>query len=103
MTDRQYMGTADDAKAALIDKSRVWRDLRQPRIDTPRGHRKVELQEQEARFQLANAAMLWLWHEENPGPRTDVDANATSASRVTPHCATNILECLSFATVLWEE
>jgi len=65
-TDRQYMGTAADAKVALIEKARIWRELRQPRIDTRSGHLKIEAQEQEARFQLANAAMLWLWHEENP-------------------------------------
>jgi len=65
-TDRQYMGTTADAKVALIEKARIWRELRQPRMDTRSGHRKIEAQEQEARFQLANAALLWLWHEENP-------------------------------------
>jgi hypothetical protein len=64
--DRQYMGTAEDAKTALIEKSRAWRQLRQPSMDTSAGHRKTEAKEHEARFQLANAALLWLWHEEHP-------------------------------------
>lgn len=66
--DRSYMGTPEDAKASLIEKSKAWRELRQPRMDTRAGHRKIEAQEHEARFQLANAALLWLWHEEHPSP-----------------------------------
>lgn len=65
-TDRQYMGSPEDAKAVLIEKSRAWRELRQPSMDTSAGHRKRQAQEHEIRFQLANAALLWLWHEENP-------------------------------------
>lgn len=64
--DRAVMGTPEAAKAALIDKARQWRELRQPRMDTASGHRKIEAREHECRFQLANAALLWLWHEENP-------------------------------------
>lgn len=66
------MGDPADARAALIEKSRAWRQLRQPSMDTAAGHRKTEAREHEARFQLANAALLWLWHEENPAqPATD--------------------------------
>lgn len=64
--DRKYMGTPAEAKAKLIDASRAWRMLRQPSIATPAGHAAVDAKEREARFQLANAALLWLWHEENP-------------------------------------
>lgn len=64
--DRAIMGTPEAAKAALIEKSREWRRLRQPSMDTAAGHRKTEILEREARFQLANAALLWLWHEEHP-------------------------------------
>ena len=66
MDDREVMGTPEAAKAALIERAREWRSLRQPSMDTRAGHRKIEIQEREVRFQLANAALLWLWHEENP-------------------------------------
>lgn len=64
--DRQYMGTAADAKSALIEKAKAWRETRQPSMDTAAGHRERDSVEREQRFQLANAALLWLWHEENP-------------------------------------
>lgn len=64
--DRKYMGTPEAARAALVEKSRAWRELRQPSMDTRAGHRKAEAKEHEARFQLANAALHWLWHEEHP-------------------------------------
>ena len=67
--DRKYMGTPVEAKAKLIDASRAWRALRQPSMDTAAGHKAVDVKECEARFQLANAALLWLWHEENPSPQ----------------------------------
>lgn len=64
--DRKYMGTPEEAKTALILKAHAWRELRQPRIDTAAGHRRIEAREREAQFQLANATLLWLWHEEHP-------------------------------------
>ena len=63
--DREIMGTPEAAKDALIEKAREWRRLRQRIRATRSGHAKTELMEREARFQLANAALLWLWHEEN--------------------------------------
>ncbi len=63
-TSPDYMGTPEEARQALIEKARAWRALRQPRMATPAEHRKEEAREREARFQLANAAVLWLWHEE---------------------------------------
>lgn len=64
--DREIMGTVEDAKATLIAATREWRELRQPLIASAKEHRQREAQEQEALFRLGNAAMLWLWHEENP-------------------------------------
>ena len=64
--DRKYMGMPEDAKASLIEKARAWRELRQPLIATAKEHKKREAAEREAKFVLANAALLWLWHEENP-------------------------------------
>lgn len=66
--DRQIMGTPEEARAALIERASEWRRLRQPLIAPPSEHRKNDLLEREARLQLANAALLWLWHEENPPP-----------------------------------
>lgn len=66
--DRQFMGTPDAAKAALLERAREWREYRQPSIGSANEHRRVDALEREARFQLANAALLWLWHEENPLP-----------------------------------
>lgn len=66
MSDRQYMGTPEDAKADLITKTVAWRAFRQPTMATAAQHRKNEAAEREAGFRLANAALLWLWHEENP-------------------------------------
>jgi hypothetical protein len=64
--DRQYMGTPEAAKADLIEKARAWRLTRQPSMATAAQHRKSDIAEHEVRFQLSNAALLWLWHEENP-------------------------------------
>lgn len=60
------MGTLAAAEVDLEAKAKRWREFRQPSIDTKEGHRERESQEREARFQLANAALLWLWHRENP-------------------------------------
>ncbi len=70
--DRKYMGTPEAAKADLIEKARAWRLTRQPSMDTAAGHRKAEAQEREVRFQLANAALHWLWHEEHPESPQDM-------------------------------
>ena len=64
--DREFMGTPEAAKARLIEKARAWREYRQPLIATAKEHKKHAALEREAKFQLANAALLWLWHEENP-------------------------------------
>lgn len=64
--DRQYMGTKGDAEAALIEKARAWRETRQPVIGPAHTVRAMEKLDQQFRFELANAAVLWLWHIENP-------------------------------------
>ena len=63
---RTYMGTPEDAKINLAEKSREWRQYRQPHMATASEHRKRDILEREALHQLGNAALLWLWHEENP-------------------------------------
>lgn len=63
--DRKLMGTQDQAREALIEKARAWRELRQPSIATASEHRRIDKLEHQIRFELANAALLWLWHEEN--------------------------------------
>jgi len=68
--DRQYMGTAHDAAEALKAKAREWRDVRQPLIATPGVHRAREVRDHQLRFEIANAVLLWLWHQENPETET---------------------------------
>ena len=60
------MGTMAAAEAALEARGRTWRELRQPAIATRAKHRETEAKEREARLRLAEAALLWLWHRENP-------------------------------------
>jgi len=64
--DRKLIGTPEDAEAKLIDLSRRWRKMRQPMMGTAKEIRSAESLEREIRFQLANAALGWLWHQENP-------------------------------------
>lgn len=59
-----YMGTAEEARSNLIEKTRAWRALRQPLMAPRAVHKARDAVEREACFQLANAATLWLWHEE---------------------------------------
>jgi hypothetical protein len=63
--DRKYMGSADEAKADLIAKARAWREIRQPLIAPRAEHKKRDNLEHQIRFDLANAALLWLWHQEH--------------------------------------
>lgn len=64
--DRKYMGTPEAAKVGLIEAARKYRSYQGPRIDTPKGHKQHEARAREAGVQLMSAALLWLWHEENP-------------------------------------
>ena len=67
-TDRSIMGSPEDAEAALIEWARKWRECRQPLMATAKEHRRRQAAETEVRFRLSNAALLWLWHKENPAP-----------------------------------
>jgi hypothetical protein len=63
--DRAIMGTPREAHLDLIEKARAWRDLRQPLIATAKLQRERDQLERRARLELANAALLWLWHQED--------------------------------------
>lgn len=65
MFDREIMGTPEEAKAVLLKLTREWRELRRPLVGSGAAQKRRELLDREVRFQLANAALLWLWHEEN--------------------------------------
>jgi hypothetical protein len=74
--DRAVMGTPEAAKEALFAKVREYRECRQPRMAPAAEHRRIEKREHQVRFELAEAAMLFLWHEENPAeakPRVTVE------------------------------
>ena len=62
-----YMGTIDEAKADFLAKVDRYIELRQPSMATAKEHRKREMSEHEARFQLCNAATHLAWHMRN-GP-----------------------------------
>ena len=64
--DRKYMGTAAEAKAGLVTAAQKYRSYQGPRMDTAAGHRKHEAESRDAGVRLMSAALLWLWHEENP-------------------------------------
>jgi hypothetical protein len=55
--------------------AREWRKLRQPVMASKRELDEIEKRERQVRFELANAALLWLWHIENP---------TNLAGRITP-------------------
>lgn len=67
-TDDAIMGTPEEAKAKLMAATAKYREYRQPLIASAAEHKARESREREARFRLAEAAMLWLWHEERPAP-----------------------------------
>lgn len=66
--DRNVMGTAQDAREKLAALAAEYRLCRQPYMATAKEHKQREAMERETRLRLADAALLWLWHEENPEP-----------------------------------
>lgn len=59
------MGTPEAARAKLIAAARKFRELRKPMFGT-KGEIKLNDQStREAQNQLANDALLWLWHVED--------------------------------------
>lgn len=67
--DGVNMGSPLAAAEKLAELARRWREMRQPSIATAAEHKKQHALEHEVRFQLANAALMWLWHRENPASR----------------------------------
>ena len=66
--DAKIMGTPEEAAEKLAALAMQWRQLRQPLMADAKEHRRIDSAERECRFQLANAALLWLWHRENTRP-----------------------------------
>jgi len=64
--DRSVMGSPEEAETELVRLTVEWRRLRQPMMGTAERIRQIEARDKEVRFRLANAALLWLWHRENP-------------------------------------
>lgn len=81
-TPTDCMGTREEARQKLITHAEAWRALRQPLIAPAAEHRKRDLAERQAGFELCNTALLWLWHEENssapkpPAAAPDVEIEA---------------------------
>jgi hypothetical protein len=57
-----FMGTRAAAEERFLAAVDRWNALRHPLIAPPAEHRKRDIQEHEARFQLANAASALAWH-----------------------------------------
>jgi len=55
------MGSREEAEARFLAACDKWIALRQPLISNTAGHKKREMNEHEARFQLANAAAHLAW------------------------------------------
>lgn len=55
------MGTREEADARFMSACDTWIALRQPLISSAAGHKKRDMSEHEARFQLANAAIHLAW------------------------------------------
>lgn len=84
------MGTMAEAEATLEARGRTWRELRQPTIATRAEHKETEAKEREARIRLAEAAVLWLWHRENPAPcpphKEELRTDGERATKVCVKC-----------------
>ena len=65
MDDAAMMGTPEAARDALMTKAREWREIRQPTMATRKELNARDRREHQVRFELANVALLWLWHEEH--------------------------------------
>lgn len=89
---KALMGTFAAAEAALAEAAAVWRQFRQPRVDTAAGHKKANAMEREAQFRLANAALLWLWHVEERAAR----AEARPAPVVDREAVARIVDPIAF-------
>lgn len=64
MTDVD-MGTREAAEVRFLADVDKWIALRQPLIAPASVHKKREVMEREARFQLANSAAFLAWHMRN--------------------------------------
>jgi hypothetical protein len=60
------MGTREEADERFLAACDKWIALRQPLISNTAGHKKHEMNEHEARFQLANAAVHLAWFMRQP-------------------------------------
>ena len=60
--DMSFMGTMEEARAKFFAAVDLWIKLRQPLMANAAAHKKRDMSEHEARFQLANAALLLAWH-----------------------------------------
>ena len=61
----EFMGSRAEAREKLVEKARAYRGFQGAYVGTAADMRRRDRLEHEARNQLANAALLWLWHEES--------------------------------------
>ncbi|EHL99579.1 restriction alleviation protein, Lar family [Acetobacteraceae bacterium AT-5844] len=59
------MGSPAEAARILARLTAEWRELRQPSMGTAAEQKKRDIREHNVRFEVANAALNWLWHREH--------------------------------------
>lgn len=71
--DMSFMGTREEADARFMAAADRWIAMRQPLMANPATHKKRDIEECEARFQLANAAihLAWFMRQTLQKPETD--------------------------------
>lgn len=60
------MGTREEAEAKFMAACDRWIEMRQPLMANAAAHKKRDMNEHEARFQLANAAIHLAWFMRQP-------------------------------------
>lgn len=60
------MGTRQEAEAKFMAACDRWIELRQPSVANAAAHKKRDVMEREARFQLANVAIHLAWFMRQP-------------------------------------
>ena len=82
--DMSYMGIPEEARSKFLTAVDLWIKLRQPLMANAAAHKKRDMSEHEARFQLANAALLLAWHmRASPSDAADLAAARTEVKALT--------------------
>ena len=70
MSDREFMGTRDQAEAELLAKWAEWCKYQQPVMGAAKQLRQHDAERREATVRFVGAAASLAWHLANPLPST---------------------------------